>query len=104
MSSGAGMESMAAFRTTSRAALHVLWVKCGLHNFRAGQLEAIEHVVQWSGRAASLVCIMATGSGMVCDIYEFDFGCVTRDEEFTTRGVGDDLLMTTLLFCYQICH
>jgi len=60
-------ESMASSRITRRVALDVLWASFGLRSFRTGQLEAIDHVVQWKGPPASLLCIMATGSGKVCD-------------------------------------
>jgi len=60
-------ESMAPSLTTGRAARDVLWAIFGLRNFRAGQLEAIEHVVNWRGPPQSLLCIMATGSGKVRD-------------------------------------
>jgi len=62
-------ESMASSRVTRRAARDVLWATFGLRNFRAGQLEAIEQIVHWRGPPASLLCIMATGSGKVRDRY-----------------------------------
>jgi len=58
---------MASSRITRGAARDVLWATVGLHNFPAGQIEAIEYVVHCEGLSESLLCVMAAGSGKVRD-------------------------------------